>query len=162
MNQAIDRIKKTRQYLIKMLEDLPIESINKVPEGFNNNIIWNVGHLIAAQQGICYVRAGLSLVVNEKYFLLYKPGTKPEKDVDQSELEEMKVVLLDSLDKLENDYERRLFINYPPWTTRYGVELENIDTALEFLMFHEGLHSGTIMALKRLVHDNVADKPGLK
>lgn len=150
MNSLIDRIKKTRQYLLGLVNDLPVESLNKIPEGFNNNIAWNLGHLIAAQQGICYVRAGVKQAVDEKYYLNYKPGTKPERNIDADEVEEIKHVLLTSIDKLETDYHTNLFDNYTSWTTRYGVEIANIDDAVQFLIYHEGLHTGTIMALKRL------------
>jgi hypothetical protein len=150
MNDQILRIKKTRESLLNLLADISVEAYNKIPAGFNNNIIWNVGHLIAAQQGLCYVRAGVK-PVTEKYFSLYKPGTKPEQLIDENEVEEIKDFLLSSIDQLETDYNNHLFTNYPSWTTRYGVEIGNIDDALGFLMYHEGLHTGTIMAMKRLV-----------
>src|SRR5436853_7940636 len=108
MNNLIDRIKKTRQFLINLLSDLPAESVNKIPAGFNNNIAWNLGHLIASQQGICYVRSGSKPVVDEKYYLQYKPGTKPEQDINENELEEIKRLLLSSIDQLETDYKSDL------------------------------------------------------
>jgi len=36
-------------------------------------------------------------------------------------------------------------------TTRYGVTLSNIEEAIRFVPFHDGLHTGCIMALKRTV-----------
>jgi len=151
MNIEIERIIRTRKYLLGQIESLSTESLNKIPEGFNNNILWNIGHLIAAQQGICYVRSGATMVVDEKYFLNYKPGTAPTEFVDESEVAQIKSLLITSLDSLEDDIHNNLFKNYPLWTTRYGVDIASIDDALQFIMFHEGLHSGTIMALKRLV-----------
>lgn len=150
MNHQILRIKKTRESLINQLAGISIEAYNKIPDGFNNNIIWNVGHLIAAQQGVCYVRAGVK-PVTEKYFSLYKPGTKPEHSVDENEVEEIKATLLTSIDQLDIDYPSNIFTNYPSWTTRYGVEIASIDDALQFLMYHEGLHTGIIMSMKRIV-----------
>ena len=155
MTKSFDRLKKVRQTVINIVNDLSMEEINKIPDGFNNNIAWNLGHLIAAQQGICYVRPGLKQVVDEKYFLQYKPGTKPEQDIDENEVELMKEVLLTSIDKLENDYNSDLFVSYPSWTTRYGVEIASIDDAIHFLLYHEGLHTGTIMALKKIVSKSV-------
>jgi hypothetical protein len=106
--------------------------------------------LIAAQQGVCYVRAGVK-PVTEKYFSLYKPGTRPENSVDENEVEEIKTALSTSIDQLDIDYPSNLFTHYPSWTTRYGVEIASIDDALQFLLYHEGLHTGTIMAMKRLI-----------
>ena len=151
MNKQFDRIKKTRQYQVDFLKDLQNEQINLIPDGFNNNIGWNLGHLIAAQQGICYVRAGLKPVVDEKYYLQYKAGTKPEQNINENDIEQIKEILLTSIDQLEEDYNNKLFVNYISWTTRYGVEICSIDDAVDFLLYHDGLHAGIITAFKKLV-----------
>jgi hypothetical protein len=151
MNKSIESIRKTRSYVLQLVNGLTAEQLNEVPAGFNNNIIWNVGHLIASQQGICYLRAGLKAWVSEKVYLDYKPDTKPTGFLNNSEIEELKNLLLTSLDPLETDYSNNLFQNYPAWTTRYSVTITTIDEALQFLLFHEGLHTGYIMALKRVV-----------
>src|SRR5689334_19752074 len=122
MHQQIETIRKTRTALLNLIKDLTVEELNEIPTGFNNNIIWNVAHLVAAQQGVCYLRAGLGLKIEEQFFLFYKPETKPEGYVDASEIENIKGLLFSMLDILQKDYEQNLFTNYTPWTTRYGVE----------------------------------------
>lgn len=132
-----------------MVDGLSIEQLNKIPEGFNNNLIWNIGHLVATQQGICYKRAGFSLVIDKAFFDTYKSGTKPEGYVDEAGFEQIKQLLVSTIDQLEIDYNNNEFTNYTTWTTRYNFEINNIDEAMTFLPFHEGLHTGYIMALKR-------------
>jgi hypothetical protein len=157
MHPQIATIRKTRTALLKLIEDLSIEELNEIPAGFNNNIIWNVAHLTAAQQGVCYFRAGLKMpVITEAYFKAYKPESNPEKLVSAEEVEEIKSLLFATLEQLEKDYQENAFSNYTPWTTRYGVDIKNIDEAIAFLPFHEGLHLGYIMALKRVVMNKVA------
>jgi hypothetical protein len=151
MNKAIERLKNPRMMLIKILNELSTEQLNKVPAGFNNNVIWNVAHMIAAQQGLCYKRAGEQMKIEEEFFQAYKPDTKPEKFVDSEEVEKIKELLLSTLDELETDYQNKLFGNYPTFTTRYGVEIDGIDEVLSFLPFHDGLHIGSVLALRKLV-----------
>jgi hypothetical protein len=151
MNKAFDIILKPRIGLIKLIESLSIEQLNEIPPGFNNNIIWNAGHIIATQQGVCYKRAGLDLRIEESFFLAYKPESKPEKFIGKDEVENICGLLISTMEQLETDYNNNLFTNYTPWTTRYGVELSNIDQVINFLPFHEGLHFGTIGAMRRLV-----------
>ncbi|MES1217318.1 MAG: DinB family protein [Bacteroidota bacterium] len=151
MNEKIEKIRKTRKFLLAGIGDLTIEQLNKVPAGFNNNIIWNTGHLVAAQQGLCYTRASLSTVVDENFMLSYKSGSKPERFIDAHEFEIIKQYLFSTLDQLESHLDKKIFGGYTPWTTRYGVEIKSIDNAVDFLSFHEGLHLGTINSLKRLV-----------
>ena len=151
MIKQIEIIRKTRAFLLKNLEDLTTEQYNKIPDGFNNNIIWNLGHMVAAQQGVCYIRAGLASRVGEDIIALFKSGTKPERSFSEAEIENIKTLLSSTLDQLEEDYNNGIFSGYTAWSTRYDVELAGIGDAINFLPFHEGLHSGCIGALKRLV-----------
>ncbi|MEO8772213.1 MAG: DinB family protein [Ferruginibacter sp.] len=151
MHPQINMMRATRTWLLNIIKDLSVEQLNEVPAGFNNNIIWNVGHLIAAQQGVCYVRAGLKPVVEEKYFLNYKTDTKPGDPLGEEEINTIKQLLHSTLDQLESDLDKNIFSNYTEWATRSGLEMKHIDDALSFLPFHEGLHVGYVMALKRII-----------
>jgi DinB superfamily len=151
MNKKIESIRNPRKLLIELTKELSTEQLNEVPAGFNNNIIWNVAHLISAQEGVCYKRSGLELKTGEIFFQSYRPGTKPEGFVDSDEVEKIKTLLLSTLDELEADYDAGIFKNYTSVVTRYGIEIADIEDAINFLPFHEGLHMGCIVALKRLV-----------
>jgi hypothetical protein len=151
MTKQIETIKTLREFLMSSVKDLTTEQLNKIPEGFGNNIIWNLAHLIAAQQSICYIRAGLNAPLGEDFVNTYKPGTKPEKFLDANEIEHIKQLFFSTLEQLEADYNNNIFTGYTTVTTRYGVALNNIDDGITFLPFHEGYHMGVIMGLKRLV-----------
>lgn len=151
MKKQIDTIKKVRTFLLENIKDLTPEQLNRIPEGFNNNIIWNLGHLVAAQQGICYKRAGVKPLITDEFWEKYRSGSKPQEPVSEAEIENIKTLFLITLDELEMDYDKNIFTGYTAWTTRYGNEMTNIDDAISFIPYHEGLHSGVIMAMKRLV-----------
>lgn len=151
MNKAIETTRTLRIHLLKGVEDLSTEQLNEIPPGFNNNIIWNLAHLVSALQGICYKRACLDVTIDEDLFMNYRPGTKPENYVDAAKIAEIKELLISTVDRLETDYNNKFFTTYTPVMTRYGVELTGIEDAVNFLPFHEGFHMGYIMALKRAV-----------
>ena len=151
MNEQIEKIRKTRNFILDYIKEINTEQLNKIPAGFNNNIIWNLGHMVAAQQGVCYLRAGLKTWVEEGFFNAYKPGSKPIEYISELQIENIKALLFSSLDVLKSDYLKGVWVKYPAWSTRYGVELKSFEEALEFLNFHEGLHVGYIMALKRAI-----------
>ena len=155
MDHIIDNVKQVRAHAIESIGGLSTAQLNEVPEGFNNNIIWNLAHLVAAQQGICYLRAGLETVVDKEFYLSYTGGTKPDGIVSEEEINHIKTLLISTLDQFKIDYHNQIFDNYKGWTTRYGVGLNNIDDATMFLPFHEGLHLGYIMALKRVILKNI-------
>lgn len=151
MTKQIEIIRKTRTFLLEQLKELNTEQLNQVPDGFNNNIIWNLGHMVAAQQGICYKRSGLTAMISDDFWENFRSGSKPEGLVSTSEIEHIKQLLFTTLDQLEADYNNNIFEGYTPWMTRYNVELASIDEAINFLQLHEGLHLGYTTALNRLV-----------
>ncbi|KIO76346.1 hypothetical protein TH53_15445 [Pedobacter lusitanus] len=155
MNQIIDNVKQVRTSFIESLSELTAAQLNEIPDGFNNNIIWNLAHLVAAQQGICYLRAGQETFVDKDFYLRYTGGTKPEGIVSAEEIAQIKTLLISTLDQFKTDYHQQLFDNYKGWTTRYGVDLNGIEDAVKFLPLHEGLHLGYIMAQKRLILKNI-------
>jgi hypothetical protein len=151
MNEPIHTLRKLRGFVLSITDDLTPDELNRIPAGFSNNIIWNLGHLVAAQEGVCYRRNGLDTHVDEAFFDAYKPGSKPEAPAGVDEIANIRGMLLTSLDMLEEDVQNGRFETCQPWTTRYGVELKSIEDALNFLSYHEGLHAGYVMAMKRMV-----------
>ena len=151
MLKKIDTLKKTRENLLNVIKDLSNEQINEIPIGFNNNIIWNLGHLLATQQVICYFRAGLKMTIDEHNFANYKPDTKPNTIIKNAEISKMKELFLSAVREFELDFESNVFQNYNSWTNRYGIEITTIEDAMTFVLFHEGIHLGYIMALKRVI-----------
>ena len=151
MLQQFEKLKSARKFLITQVEDLNIEQLNQIPTGFNNNIIWNLAHVIAVQQAVCYKRAGLQPAVQDKYYTPFLPGTKPDGLVDEAGLQTIKTLLLSTTDEFESDYKKSFFSNYMSFVARVGNAVDTIDDAIYFLPFHEGLHCGSILALKKLV-----------
>ncbi|WP_281634163.1 DinB family protein [Flavobacterium luteolum] len=151
MSSVFDVQKTIREILLKLLDSHSLEQLNKIPDGFNNNIIWNIGHCISSQQVLVYKLSGLPTMVSEDFVNKYKKGTKPEGDVSQAEVDEIRTLLSTTLEKTKNDFESGLFVNYHEYTTSIGFTLRHIQGALDFNNYHEGLHTGAIMALKKFV-----------
>jgi len=151
MNNAIDLIRQPRLFLLGMITELSLDQLNRIPAGFSNNIVWNLGHMVASQQNICYLRGGVDLKVDADFWDLYKSGTRPERQFGADDMAIIQTLFTSTLDQLEADLATDLFDNYTPWTTRYGVAITNVHEAVQFLPFHDGLHQGVISAMKRLV-----------
>lgn len=154
MNKKIAKMKGFRLFLLKQIEDLDAVQLNHIPAGFNNNIIWNLGNMLSAEQTMCYIRAGLPPTIDNHYLSPYLPGTRPERLIEQPEIEYIRASLITSLDKLEADLDRQIFGNYSPSVMIpkvYGFEVNNIDEAIDYLLYHDGYHSGCILSLKHLV-----------
>jgi hypothetical protein len=80
----------------------------------------------------------------------YRKDSKPEGAVTQEEVNEIKDLLFTTIDKTKDDYSNNIFKNYNEYTvSTTGNTLTNIDEAFEFILFHEGIHLGYVLALLR-------------
>jgi predicted transcriptional regulator len=149
MTWTFDICLKNRKILEGFLNQFTLEELNKVPEGFSNNIIWNIAHVIVTQQLLVYRNSDLPMFVSDNMVEKYKKGTKAEVEVSRAEIEEIRSLLFSSLEKLVEDYNNGLFKNYNEYTVSTKSTLTNAEEALEFNNFHEGIHLGYILALKK-------------
>ena len=63
--EATFKIWETNRHIYKtFLENYSLEQLNKIPTGFSNNLIWNLGHIIVSQQGLVYRLSGLPINVS--------------------------------------------------------------------------------------------------
>jgi F0F1-type ATP synthase gamma subunit len=151
MNSVFDVQKTIREILIKVLDNHSLEQLNKTPEGFSNNLIWNVAHCISAQQSLVYKLSGIPSKVSEEFIAKYRKGTKPEGDVSQTEVDEIRTLLSETLHQTERDYLDKIFLNYTEYTTSMGFTLRNVEDALSFNNYHEGTHTGIILSIRKFV-----------
>lgn len=149
---SVFKVQKTiREIFLKILDNHSLEQLNKIPEGFKNNVIWNVAHCISSQQVLVYKLSGLPTLVSVEFIEKYKKGTKPEGDVSQAELDEIRELLFVTLDQTEKDYADNVFSHYTLYKTSMGFDLENVQDALDFVNYHEGIHTGIIMSLQKFI-----------
>ena len=150
MHFSIEVQANIRRFFKKFLENTSLEDLNKIPQGFNNNIIWNIGHIVVTQQLLAYKLSGLPMLVSDELVGKYKKDSKPEGSITQEEVNDIKELLFTTIEKTKEDYNNKIFINFNEYTvSTTGNTLTNIDDALQFILFHEGMHLGYIMALSR-------------
>lgn len=151
MKESIDIMRGARLFLINLVDGISIEKLNEIPDGFNNNLAWNFGHVIATQQILCYRNAGVKPAIEDEFIDKYKSGTRPEGFIDEKSFGIFKKNLIQTIDKFEEDSTTNIFENYKAFDLKSypGVRLKNINDAAKFASFHDGLHVGYSMALKR-------------
>ncbi len=153
MEYTLNITRRNREIMLGFLEKYSLEQLNKVPEGFKNNIYWNIAHVVVSQQRLVYGLSGVpqEMTVTDEMVASYMKGTRPERDVTTEEVEEMKKLLFTTIDKTENDYKNGLFNNYKEYTTELGYTLHSIEEGMEFNNYHEGLHLGSIFGIRKFV-----------
>lgn len=152
MDFIFEVLPNTRAALKKIIENYSLEDLNKIPEGFNNNIIWNIGHVLVTEQLLIYKLSGLEPMVSDDIINKYKKDSKPNGDASLEEVNEIKGLLFSTIERTKKDYANNAFNGYKEYTvSTTGNTLKNVDDALKFVLFHEGMHIGYILALKRVI-----------
>jgi len=149
MDWAFGVTLKNRNLLKSFLESFSLEELNRVPKGFNNNIIWNVAHTVVTQQLLVYNLSGVPPLVSQEMIDMYRKGTKPEQNVTYAEVDLIKGLLFSTIEKTKEDYNNKVFQTYNEYTVTTKSTLTNVDEAIDFNNFHEGIHLGYILALKK-------------
>lgn len=147
MNLSLTR--QARQNFLSLIDGLPPEALNRIPNGFNNNLIWNLGHMIATQQLLCYGLSGTPFRASEELIAAFRKGTRPKRQYSHQETEEIKVLAISAIDTFEQDWEADAFGPFTAYPTSFGLTLHNLEEAIAFNAAHEALHLGYAMALKK-------------
>lgn len=149
MEKQFDIIAKNRVILHKFLTETPREQLLKIPEGFNNNIWWNIAHVVVTEQLLAYGMSGLPLNIEDTFVAKFRKGTTPDGTATDAEIKKIEELMFSLPKQTKIDYESGLFKEFNEYTTSLNVTLTNIEDAIEFNTFHEGLHFGSILALRR-------------
>ncbi|WP_418602190.1 DinB family protein [Hwangdonia sp.] len=145
-------LNNTRAILAKIIDDNSLKDLNKIPKGFNNNIIWNIAHIVVSEQLLAYKLSGLPSILSDEMIDKYRKDTKPESEVTQDEVNQIKGLLFTALENTKTDYKNGIFKTYNVYTvSTTGNTLNHIDEALQFILTHEGIHYGYILALLKAV-----------
>lgn len=151
MVSAFKTWKTSRNIYRSFFDRYSLEQLNKIPEGFNNNLIWNIGHVIVVQQLLVYRGSGIPMNISKELVSLYKPGTSPLGAVAEAQADELKELLISLVDKTEADVQANLFTGYTGLTTTTGFHLASLQDALVFNNYHEGLHLGYMMSIRKFL-----------
>ncbi len=149
MDFIFDIALKTRTIFFTMLENYTLDQLNKKPEGFNNTIFWNIKHIVVTQQLLTYGLSNLPLLVTESETEDFRKGSKSKKDATIQDVELLKKQLFTTIEQTDKDFRNGVFKSFTPYTVSTKSTLTTVVEALKFNNFHEGIHLGYIMALKK-------------
>lgn len=148
MKKEFDILNIMRSRIGDILGEKSLEYLTAIPKGFNNNILWNAAHMISINQLLTYHQAGLNVTEPKRIVFGYKKGTFPEEDIDPIFVSNVKTRLITSIKQLERDYHDGVFKSYKPYTLSSGLELNSVEDAIKFDIYHTGYHSGAIQLIQ--------------
>jgi len=139
MSNFFELLEQQRSVLLKKSEHLTTDQYNLVPPGFNNNIIWNMGHTLIITDSLLYSNTPFE-IPNHKFDTEgFKMGTKPERPINDYVISQIRQSMSDTVPlfkKLLNDAASASF------HMSQGDRLDTLISkkTLRFILFHEDMH----------------------
>ena len=150
--EATFRIWQTSRGLYQnFLDNYSLEQLNTIPVGMSNNLIWNIGHVIVSQQKLVYALSGLPMHIPDSLFEKYQNGSRPDGKTTHAEVDEIKKLLSEMVEKTKADFEAGVFKEFHPYQTKTGFHLGTWKEAMEFNNYHEGIHLGIMLQIKKFL-----------
>ncbi|KGP74067.1 DinB family protein [Pontibacillus yanchengensis] len=121
------------------------------PEGFQNTIRWNLGHIYTAQENLIHRFIGEEPTLPAHYVELFNANTNPSMwEASPPSLQELRENLAEQTERLKQTFQGRLYEEGDkPFQLGENVTFTTLAEIVNFTIWHEGLHQGTITALKR-------------
>jgi len=63
--------------LSQIFGNYSLKPLNRIPDGFSNKLIWNIGHIIATQHKLIYIGSEVKGNIPDEIFNSYQSGTRP-------------------------------------------------------------------------------------
>ena len=133
------------------MEEKGYKNLVKIPENHRNSIFWNIAHLLVTQHLLCYGLSGLELQIDQAMVNKYGKGTVAVEEVPEEDIAFVKAHLVKMVLKTQSDYKAGVFTGYRNYMTSTNIELCNIEEALAFSAYHDGIHLGVILSIMKLV-----------
>jgi len=97
------------------------------------------------------MRSGLPMYISKEFMESFKIGSSPSSWRITPDVNEVKHLLIDTVNRLESDLESRIFVNYVAFELPMGLQVKNHVQALQAANYHEAEHSGKIFTYLKLL-----------
>jgi hypothetical protein len=93
----------------------------------------------------------LDFSVPTEFVTRFSPGTKPDEWYDDIFVKEIQSLLFTTFEQFVIDINENKFIGFKPFMTALKFEINDIHTAIAFNQYHEALHMGHILNIRKFL-----------
>ncbi len=138
----------TRGYLLKTVERISANTAGIQPEGFNNTIHWQIGHVLTVTEQFMFGFPQQSVNLPENYISLFGNGTKPaDWGEEVPSIEELLLLLKSQAVRLREIPADRFSEKLP----KPIMGFETYGELAGMSLFHEAHHLGQIHTMNRMI-----------
>jgi hypothetical protein len=147
-----------RNMLVNVIDGMDDEMLDTIPEGYNNNIRWNLAHLVVTPGLLTYRLAGEEIpLISNDFIDSCKKGSSPDdfslnEDFSKSHLCEL---LIETVKQSQRDFEDLSKEDFKAYETSTGYVIQDLASAISYSNIHDGMHIGVIRMLKKVIEAGV-------
>jgi len=151
----LNQLNFARIYTQGRLQSVKPEQWDIQPEGFNNTIRWNVGHLFISLESFVKQVVPSYEPVHPEWIPLFKGGTKPADWTGEPPTnEDLLAALAEQPARVIEVLTGKLDQSLPePMKIGNMLEMATVESVIQFAVWHEGIHAGIIYALNKVTSD---------
>ena len=150
--ESMKMFKYNRTSTLILLPKLKEEVWDIQPENFPNTIRWNAGHIYAEAEGFLHDADNNYEFIRPAWMDLFLDGTRPsEWEGEIPTKEEIIEALREQETRIEKFFEGKYHHKADKVRDLNGTLLDTVDSSLQFVTWHEGLHLGILKSLRLLV-----------
>lgn len=149
---SLEQVQFVRKNTLKLASALEDYVLNEVPKGFNNNILWNLGHIYVVHENLIFKASGQETVYPDGFVECFAAKTSP-KDWGSSVPTKETIVsyLEEQSQRMTRAFENKLEEAIPNPITFPGFEMTTVGDLLHFGMVHETMHTTTAKLYNQLL-----------
>nr|WP_202406225.1 DinB family protein [Pontibacillus yanchengensis] len=141
-------MKLWRKWTVEFLRTIPEEVVDQIPQGHNNSVRWNSGHILVGWDNTLFPAVNEERQIPQYYHLLFPNGSKPDDWTEEppsmdeliKQLEEQPILIEQACKGHLNEPLNESFLG-----------MKTLGDMLVFHMNHENLHMGIIKSMKQML-----------
>ncbi|RXZ81125.1 DinB family protein [Paenibacillaceae bacterium] len=139
-----------REQILSVITRLSKSQMEHIPKGFNNNLHWQLGHVLTITDNLIFEFSGVGSRISQYYRTYFATGTSPSSWLGQPPgiemiLKDLKSQMVEICDKYDG------LLAQPVADENNFLQATVIGELFHVLIAHESMHLGMIIAMDKVL-----------
>lgn len=144
----LNQWKLWRSWVVGLIDMVPEEHYDVIPEPFKNNIRWNAGHLLVGFDDAVSSALGTERKLSVKYHTMFPRDSSP---ADWTEEPPTMAEIKDKLDQQPEELEAIVKGKLDTPLKHEFMGMKTLGEMIQFLTAHDALHLSTMNTMRRIL-----------
>lgn len=150
--ESLKQFQFSRFATLQSLENIVVDKWNVQPVGYANTVQWNAGHIYISAEFFLHKADNNYEMKHAEWSALFATGTRPsEWNGETPTPEDIMLALTEQKDRIMNYFDGNLQNVASESISIASHEMNNVDAFLQFVTWHEGIHTGIIKSLNNAI-----------